>query len=117
MSDFALVASLVTYVGFTMFVYQNNHKMLPSMLAGIVYGVLMASILHVGMYADAATFGSALLLGSILAPVLAIDAAGKKAFVGGNSVLVSRDAFAGMSMPVRTARPLVSRVIPQSHAA
>ena len=118
MADFALIASTLVYVCFTVSVYHSCGKMLPALLTGFALSVLAASFMHIGMYTSVTTLGSFFILGSILGPVLSLDdVITKNHFTKGNSVLVNRETLDSLPMTIRNTRPLGFRVIPQSQAA
>ncbi len=118
MTDFALTVSTLFYICFTIAAYRHTDgRMFPALFAGFVQCTLVCSFMHIGSYTDIMTLGSFLVLGSILASVLAIDMESKEVFSKGNSVLVNRETLENLPMTMRRARQIAFRVIPQSQAA
>ena len=107
MTDLSLLAVLAMFAGVTTVAFRYNNPMILSVVCGFIASLLIGSLFHIGMYYEASTTLSVLGLGFFISPVLALEFSEKKAFISSNTVLLSRDSFAGMSL--NTAKPVAPR--------
>ena len=98
MTDFPLIASLAVFVLFTTLAFRYQNPLILSLICGFMGALLTGGLLHVGAYNAPATTMSLLALGALLAPVFALECTTHSSFAESNTVLLSRDGFAGMTL-------------------
>ena len=104
MTSLTMLVSLLVFVSVSAFASNRyGASMATAVLLGFMGSVLAGGSMQPGFFAEAGAFNF-LGLAAILAPVVALEFSSHTSFTSSNSVLLSRESYAGLNM--RNATPL-----------
>ena len=115
MFELLMLLPLAVFVAFTSFLFGRNGNLFVSWAAGFTAALIAATMLHVGVYAEAGNIITLFGLGSLFSIMVAMEVAGHDSFDEGNAVLLNREPCAGVSF--RVSAVAHKPVMPQVRAA
>ena len=105
MTSLTMLASLIVFVATTTFASNRcGASMVTAILLGFMGSILVGGSMQPGFFAIAGTFNF-LGIAALLAPVVALEYS-NSSFASGNSVLLSREPYAGLNL--RRATPVIA---------
>ena len=105
MTSLTMLASLIVFVAITTFAYNRyDASMTTAVLLGFMGSILAGGSMQPGFFALPDTFNF-LGIAALLAPVVALECNQDTSFASGNSVLLSRESYAGLNLRKATPVP------------
>ena len=106
MTSLTMLASLIVFVAVTTFAYNRyESSMVTAVLLGFMGSVLTGGSMQPGFFAEPGAFNF-LGVAVILAPIFAFELQDRASVASGNSVLLSRESYAGLNL--RSAAPVAA---------
>ena len=104
MTSLTMLASLIVFVAITTFAYNRyDASMTTAVLLGFMGSILAGGSMQPGFFALPGTFNF-LGIAALLAPAVALECNQDTSFTSANSVLLSRESYAGLNL--RKATPV-----------